>query len=211
MIVRIALPILLVIIGCVATSAGPPPIVVPVLPPTLPQGIVLDAHRTMYRVFGRDLTSLTASMRASGVFIGGKHWQGLHQGSVRWNYRTRKDSLQCAVHSVTVTIESEVTLPSWDPPVSARRELRAEWRDYLAALETHEVGHQSLYVAGGIRLRDGLLAVRALRCEQIAPLVAAEGHRLRGITNAEQARYDVETDHGRSQGVEWPPPLGRAR
>lgn len=67
MIVRIAFPFLLVVVGCVATNAGPPPIVVPVLPPTLPQGIVLNAHRTMYHVFGRDLTSLTANMRASGV------------------------------------------------------------------------------------------------------------------------------------------------
>jgi len=176
------------------------------LPPELPPGVVLAAETHTYRVVGRDLATLTASMRASGFGTGtAAHAQGLHVSRLRWHYHTHAEASQCVLDTVIVTIESEIFVPSWDPPSSARVELRAQWRDFLAALEEHEQGHRALTMVGAMRLRDSLLALRASRCGDLGLAVQVVGNRLSSRIHADNAHYDDVTQHGATQGAVWPP------
>src|SRR5262249_29721162 len=107
-------------------------------------------------------------------------------------------------NGVSVYIRSEITLPRWTPPPDAPPALVEQWKQFLAALETHEIGHKDISARAA---RDVLTAIR--RLDTMCPSFGAEAKRATdGIVarlRVEQATYDAETRHGATQGATFPP------
>jgi len=201
---RIAL--ILVIGGCAIAAPHPPPQVdLPTLPAALPTGVTLDAKTYTYRIVGTDRRSVTASLRAGSLVDGVQRFSGYHHWNVRWHWHGRKTATQCVMDSVSVVIASQIVLPAWDPLPGVDAELQAQWRTYSAALATHERGHRSVTTLGAIRMQEGLMQLSAPQCDQLAKKFDEEAHRYAARIQADNDRYDAETNHGTTQGARWPP------
>jgi predicted secreted Zn-dependent protease len=79
----------------------------------------------------------------------------------------------------------------------------AQWNQFLAALETHEIGHKDL---SGRAARDVLTSIR--RLNTLCTSFSTEAKRVTdGIVTrlrVEQAGYDAQTRHGVTQGATFP-------
>jgi predicted secreted Zn-dependent protease len=183
-----------------ATDSSPP--VVKSAP--VPRGVVLNTRSENYVVQGNDARSISASLQSLGPVNDGVRSAGYHRWSLNWKYQSRMDAGQCAVSSVTITLESTITLPVWEPTASASADLRTDWNDYAAALSTHEVGHRSIVLAGAGKIRNRLMDVRAMTCSLLEATMRSEVTELIAQIRKENELYDSTTRKGTTQGAVWP-------
>jgi predicted secreted Zn-dependent protease len=200
----VALSVSLSAAGCATTHPENPSL------DSFPRGVVGSTDVTYYDVHGTTPRELVADMRRlgpktadGGVFFGETH------SPLRWTWRTHVDGAVCSVTSAEVYVRSEIRMPRWTPPSDAPAELVAEWNQFIAALETHEIGHKDISARGA---RDVLTALR--RVSTGCSFVSTDAKRVTdGIMarlRVEQQAYDASTRHGATQGATFPPRRVRA-
>ncbi len=170
-----------------------------------PPGVAGSTDVTYYDVHGTTARELVAEMRRLGpktetgaIFFGETH------SPLRWEWKTRHDGPTCTASDVGVYVRSDITLPRWSPPADAPPALIEQWKQFLAALETHEIGHKDISARAA---RDVLTAIR--RLNTMCTSFSVEAKRVTdGIVTRlriEQATYDAQTRHGATQGATFPP------
>ncbi len=115
--------------------------------------------------------------------------------------------------TIVWSIKTTITLPKWaDGYTSACAEVRAEWDRFLAALTTHEEGHdrvaeEALTNANPLTTIIGMgsdcdrdTAIANARADLEAKY-SAEAQRVSNIVKAASDQYDDETDDGATQGA----------
>jgi predicted secreted Zn-dependent protease len=157
-----------------------------------------------YDVHGRTARELAGEMRrlgpktAQGAFFGETHWD------IHWQTRSKNVGAYCEITDVQVRMEATMTLPRWTPPPDTEPGLLGQWKTYLAALETHEVGHKEIAARSAREIEDVLRRYTG-NCLSLN----AETRRLTDPVlqrlEAEQAQYDATTRHGATQGAIFPP------
>ena len=167
----------------------------------LPPGITGGAEVTYYDVQGSTAPQLVAEMRRLGP-QGGRYF-GETQSPLRWTWRSRSNGVNCTLSSVSVHIRSDVTLPRWTPPKDTVPGLAAQWNQFIAGLETHEVGHKDIAARGAkdiLHKLQTLSAPCATLSDDVRRVTADILERMR----VEQIAYDTETRHGATQGATFP-------
>jgi predicted secreted Zn-dependent protease len=133
---------------------------------------------------------------------------GVHYSEWRWSFRYRQPpGGRCRLSDARVLLRSTVILPEWTNVSTARPEVARGWREFLAALRTHEEGHRSRAKAQGVFLWQSLLGLEAGTCDDLQTLVEETADRVIEEGRAAQLDYDRDTGHGRTQGAVWPPPV----
>jgi predicted secreted Zn-dependent protease len=121
--------------------------------------------------------------------------QMLEAGKTEWfpryTYETDGDDL---VSSVAVTVEMQVTLPSWVEYDSSSDPEKTEWDRFCGALRSHEEGHIEI-VQSNLSGVDALMVGKSV--EDAAQAWANAQTTLQSASND----YDTATDHGRNQGA----------
>jgi predicted secreted Zn-dependent protease len=120
-----------------------------------------------------------------------------------WHYETHADLAQCTIVRVTVTLTSTVTLPVWTPSPGVDSSLVSQWKEYERALAAHERGHRAIVYAGAGRVVRAIRGVADQSCASIGDTVRAVAELLLAAIRSEDARYDLETRHGATQGATW--------
>ncbi|HEY9228857.1 MAG TPA: DUF922 domain-containing protein [Gemmatimonadaceae bacterium] len=175
-----------------------------------PKGIIGSTDVTYYDIQGNSARGLVDEMRrlgpktaAGGVFFGEA------QSPLRWEWRTRADGMDCSSSFVNVFVRSEIRLPRWTPPTDASPELVAQWKQFITALQTHEIGHKDIAGRGA---RDVLTALQRLRtaCSSFSAEAKRATDGIMARVRNEQAQYDLQTRHGATQGATFPPRPARA-
>ena len=99
---------------------------------------------------------------------------------------------------------AKITLPRWTPPVDTVTGLLAEWKQSMAGLELHEIGHKD------ISARYAVLIMRKVR--EVNAFCSSVNDEARRVTVAllvqlrdAHERYDRDTRHGLTQGSAFPP------
>jgi predicted secreted Zn-dependent protease len=185
--------------GCATTHPENPALDV------FPPGVVGSTEVASYDIHGRTAQELVAEMRKLGpkTAAGGVYF-GETTSPMRWTWKTRSSGVNCELASIQVFVRSEITLPRWTPPADTVPGLLAQWKEFLAGLETHEIGHKNI---SGRAARDILSKLQSLNT--FCSSVSAEAKRLTdGIVSAsqmEQVKYDADTRHGATQGAVFPP------
>lgn len=125
--------------------------------------------------------------------------------NVSTEYRSRmvREEGVCRVVGARVDVRVTVTLPAWVPPRDAPLALRRQWNRYELAIQRHEEGHVRRARQTGRRLYEALVGLAAPDCETLEERGTTVGERILAEGRREQERYDEETGHGRTQGVEW--------
>ena len=115
--------------------------------------------------------------------------------------------------TITWSISTTITLPKWTDGYSdGCDEVKAEWDRFLAALTTHEQGHDQVSEKALTDAQPSttIIGVGSDRVEATAVAnaqadleakYAAEGQRLLDAINAANDQYDADTDHGATQGA----------
>lgn len=194
-----AIPLALLAMACATAHPENPAL------DAFPPGVAGSTDVTYYDVHGTTARELVAEMRRLGPKTEtGASFFGETHSPLRWDWKTRHDGPNCTVNDVNVYVRSEITLPRWTPPSDAPPALVEQWKQFLTALETHEIGHKDI---SGRAARDVLTAIRRLNTSCVS--FSAEAKRVTdGIVTrlrVEQAEYDAQTRHGATQGATFPP------
>jgi predicted secreted Zn-dependent protease len=164
-----------------------------------------NAQTTYYDVVGSNANALRRQMNAKGPPEGGKRFDAHTEWNVRWNYRYRPTASGCELAGVNVSVSGTILLPRWIHANDVPKVLVQDWDKYLAALKLHEEGH---YAHGESAARDIEAMARSFHgsgdCATVVSEFNAQARSIIERYKALDAAYDQETDHGRTQGAQFP-------
>jgi predicted secreted Zn-dependent protease len=196
-VVRCLLGVLLA--GCAAKHPENPAL------DAFPPGIAGSTDITYYDVHGRTAQELVAQLRTLGPkTLTGAYWAETHS-PIRWTWRTKPDGGgRCTLQQVQVVIRSEMLMPRWVPPADTEPGLYDAWRQSMAGLQTHEIGHKDISARAAREVLQRLNAVSTF-CEGLSTEVKRMTDGIMTKLAFDQAQYDAETRHGLTQGTVFPP------
>ncbi len=183
---------------------GSTPLVQPVCDPQL--DLVVRRTRETYRVRGNTLDELSASIEPQRYRdSSGMAWDAYTWWEVRWSYPFVERIDSCALGGEQVRVDIRMHLPRWEPPSGADPELASTWTHYITALEAHEEGHAQIALAAACEVRQVLRSLEPqpdcvrmeLAADQATQVVIDRYHDL-------EVQYDLETDHGATEGAVLP-------
>lgn len=124
---------------------------------------------------------------------------------VRWRLAHQTTGAMVRPMEITVEVVAELTLPRWHAPRSASPEVCAKWSRYLDAVRRHERRHVTIAEAAGEAVASALSALPATNgVADLASTATALATERLGAFRALELAYDVETDHGATEGVALP-------
>lgn len=164
-----------------------------------------SAQIAYYDVSGNSAAELRQQMNAKGPLDGGKRFDAHTEWHVKWNYRYRPTASGCELASVNVSLSGTILMPRWVYANDVSNTLIEKWDRYLAALRLHEEGH---YAHGASAAKEMEALGESFHGSGDCPAMVSEFNtRAQGIIDkykAQDVAYDRETDHGRTQGAQFP-------
>ncbi len=168
-----------------------------------PAGVSGHTSVVYYTVTGNTVEEIRAEMRRLGPKVGGGTYFAESRSPMRWNWRfERTGTSYCSINDVTVSINSEITLPRWTAPEDAEPALIDEWNRFLSALETHEAGHKDISAKAGHNIITRLRGFSDL-CSNINSRATELARAIVDRAVIEQSEYDISTRHGLTQGASF--------
>ena len=169
--------------------------------------VVSGAEQTKsYEITGGSVTQLRESLnRQRPVGPDGLPHDAITVWDIRWRYATGQSPLGCSVTTFEVFLEIVLTVPKWVNEADAPAALVERWRSYYAALLVHEDGHKGVAAtaAAAIRQAGGSVSPQS-SCAEAARVVDRVATGVLDEYRQKERQYDVETDHGRTQGARFP-------
>ena len=162
-------------------------------------------HR-YYEVQGRSEADLLHAMLEAGPEWEGRRFFGLTTSDVRYSYWKTPTDTGCDLSDIVVTTAITITLPRWQSPRDTPYALERQWRQFERALRYHEDGHRRLLEEEADQIRLALAGLRTPMCDAMDAEAHAAVARVREGYGPRHRDYDGRTDHGRTQGAQWPLP-----
>lgn len=180
----------------------------PIVQPACDPDLELRVHRSQedYRVRGNSLEELRTSMAPNRFRdSAGMAWDAFTWWQVQWSYPFIERIGSCALGREHVSVEIRIHLPRWDPPPDADPQLVTSWNKYLAALEAHEEGHVQIALAAACEIRDVLRTLEAQSdCDRMEREADRATQAVIDRYHELEERFDIETNHGASDGAVLP-------
>ncbi|MES2820504.1 MAG: DUF922 domain-containing protein [Pseudomonadota bacterium] len=136
---------------------------------------------------------------ATPIRSGGKIFHGYTRWHINWRFRWKQADGECYITRVDTRLTSTITLPELEGGTAKQREA---FDRYLEALEEHELGHYAFGQEAAETIDAEMADMDALR--SCKALEAAANELAQGILAdyvKDEKRYDIDTDHGRTQGA----------
>lgn len=169
-------------------------------------GVVVNVAEQHYTVSGTTEAEILHSMRAMGPQTGGSSFFGLTGSESSFQLQPKMEGESCVADDVRVELAVTITLPEWEAHGDVPYELQRDWSRFSTALKRHEDRHRQIAADGANATREALQSLRRATCQQVEADARQLARRIADETEAEHNRFDRETDHGRTQGAEWPLP-----
>lgn len=135
----------------------------------------------------------------------GKKYDSVTNWKVKWDYDYNRDGKACSTQSFRVTVDIVFHLPKWARDVNAPLHVVDKWDSYIKNLLIHEIGHRDRAVEAARDLTRTIAQLPPARtCSELDREVNRISRLRLNKLIADQAQYDEETSHGRSQGVLFP-------
>jgi predicted secreted Zn-dependent protease len=158
-----------------------------------------------YDIRGTTAAELRAEIARLGPVSDGIRHQAVTNWRLSWQPVTSVSGQRCSVSSLNVSLTIEIVIPRWVNEIGAQQGLSTNWRTYLTGLLNHEHGHKDIALAGADEVRAlTKAAAPQSSCEAAVAAINAAGKAIVDKTIAGQRQYDLETNHGRNQGVRLP-------
>ena len=141
--------------------------------------------------------------------LGPKDESGESKDATVWSVESAYAAAQrgdsCVLRDVKVTLDVTVTLPRWKPPATATAQLVRTWQTYLKAVRVHEAGHRTIAERNAREVMAALTTLRGTNCNKLLGDASNTVERIVADGRARNRAYDVQTQHGQTQGVELGP------
>jgi predicted secreted Zn-dependent protease len=187
-----------------ATAAcGPKHLENPAVEVSVP-GLNGSTNISYYDIHGRTAQELVMEMRQLGPKSAAGAFFGETLSPMHWEWRSKSYGGSCELTNLQVHVVSNMTLPRWTPPADTVPGLAEQWRTFLAALETHEIGHQDISARGARDVERALQRYTG-NCATLASDVRRVTDPIMERVRVEQIQYDATTRHGMTQGATFPP------
>jgi predicted secreted Zn-dependent protease len=161
----------------------------------LPTLVPIEFPKAVVRYY--DITGSTEQdLRHQMTAQGPEGYDAFTRWNVRWNWPGRGEA-DCRLKEAEVSYEVTVTFPRWMPTAETTPELVAKWNRYVRALADHEQLHVDNVVK---RFPAVVAAIRNATCLTAEAAAQAALNPIRLF----DAQYDLNTDHGRTQGARFP-------
>ncbi len=201
-----------VLLTCACASSSPEPGAAPTpaldsaaLARTAPRALV-NAREQYYDIDGSSAGALRNQISRLGPKDeSGKSQDALTVWSIEWGFGTAQQGDSCVLRDVKVTLDVAVTLPRWKPPATATAQLVKRWQTYLKAVRLHEAGHRTIAERNAREVMVALTPLRGTSCDKLADEATRTAERIVADGRARNRAYDVQTQHGQTQGVELGP------
>jgi len=161
----------------------------------------LQVTVTHYPVAGASYDALTRSLSANGP----KGFHGLASWRTGYKFTTTRQADRCRIDTVTTHVRGEILMPRWVDETSAPRALQRRWTDYYAALKRHEDGHIQHGRELALLVKERLLGIGSVPCDEVQALAQGEFDRLYRNLKTRDQEYDARTGHGATQGAWFSP------
>jgi predicted secreted Zn-dependent protease len=137
---------------------------------------------------------------ASPIREDGKTFHGHTKWKIRWNFTYQKNkSGECKIETADVVLDAKITLPRL---VGDSPEQQKQMERYLVPLKIHEMGHYQIAQQAALAVEQKLASMPGkARCSDLEKAANEAGKETVNAYNEKNRLYDVETDHGKSQGA----------
>jgi predicted secreted Zn-dependent protease len=137
---------------------------------------------------------------ASPIKEDGKTFHGHTKWHIRWNFTYGKSkSGECKLATTNVTLDAKITLPRL---VGDSPEQQKQMEKYLIPLKRHELGHYQIAQEAAAAVEQKLASLSGkANCSELEKTANATGKETVNAYNEKSRAYDIETDHGKSQGA----------
>lgn len=165
-----------------------------------------EASVVYYDVAGHSPRQLRNELDAKGPLDkAGERFDGFTSWQVKWTYRYVAEGTGCKFTSMDAAVAGTIVLPRWVREDRASGSAVKKWERYLVALRSHEDGHY----AHGVAARDEVQKLgESFRvpgaCSTIARTFNDEAEAILARYGALDAKYDQDTEHGKTQGAIFP-------
>ena len=159
-----------------------------------------------YDVSGSTVQELRADLnRKRPTDKDGKHFDAFTRWYIRWHYDYQTGSNQCAIASVSTTVNVTITFPRLSETADTPGAVNQAFADYRQKLLLHEKGHAQNAIDTAKRIDDGITALRPLgTCAGLGQAANSLGYSLIEAANQWDIDYDRRTRHGATQGARFP-------
>ncbi len=168
-----------------------------------PLSPVEDVPRTArtdyYSVEGSSVQQLSASMKSRRPFDHNAYtaWY------IDWNYSFSIHPDRWELREFDVRVQIRYTLPQWKRPTHVDPKTAVEWERFLKAVVEHEKGHANIGLRCASEIKEviNFTTWEGKTRDEVKKKVDAKCKSILARFKALEARYDEDTDHGRTQGA----------
>lgn len=158
-----------------------------------------------YEVHGESRDELRRSLEENGpIGESGDRYHGYTKWNIGWNFKLTPSGRQCRITDLTTKLEVTMTLPRWNKPDNAPKDLAQEWDRYSTALRQHEDGHQNMGISAAEEIKQRLSGLTGTGgCQKLAEDMNSKANAVIAEFNAKELAYDATTEHGATQGARF--------
>lgn len=183
--------------------------VVPALPAIADDRVSIDEETHYWTVYGNGIDAIGIDLQDPPPELHG--YQGYATFTYDWTFDTkmmrRSDGTRvCKPVNVHVSVELDTWLPEHSYRDRLKAPVRRAWDRFSQALAQHEANHIEDFRRTGLLIPDALEAVEAPTCAEVRTRVDEVGQDYGDRAQQLADAYDERTDHGLSEGTQFPPP-----
>ena len=164
----------------------------------------VTASTNEYAITGTKPSLTSASLRQALPTDGGQRFLGHTQWSIKYRFQTTPSASGCRVVSAHANVNIVHTLPQWKDRAGASPAAQAQWDHYSRALARHEQGHAAIAIKHAHRIETALNLIAGATCAEVNGAANQRAQHILAEVHRENAAYDRQTDHGRTQGATHP-------
>jgi len=160
----------------------------------------------VYMVQGDDAEAIRASMDRLGPIDSatGRRFDAHTRWSLDWRFDAHNSWKGCEISRVWTQLKVTMVMPRHGTPSSLPDPLRQEWSHYLQRLAFHEEGHVRIPSEAARDIEIALDRLQRSDCAALTQDANRIGNDILQRARGTERGYDLQTDHGRSQGARFP-------
>lgn len=170
-----------------------------------PSALRVAARQLFYTVEGETAPQLVAEIQNRGpLWNNGYRYEAMHTWKLNRSFGVAQMGDRCILSTPTITVETDIMMPQWEPPAHASGQLVANWQHYTKALKQHEDGHRQISIEAGTQVLQRLRTLpNFATCAELRTEAKAVVAEILEQTRQRQHDYDEKTQHGWIQGASY--------
>ncbi|GAB2683349.1 DUF922 domain-containing protein [Aliiglaciecola sp. 3_MG-2023] len=165
--------------------------------------VVLTEKFEHYSIAPTNLQEIKSELRLNSPIV--KENQLFH-GRTQWQltpvFGLQSTGNLCRIVGIKIYLEGIYTMPEMTNRKTASQSLMHSFDNYYAALLDHEKGHQAIWIEAGETIERKLKSMPPhFQCSQLKSQATKQVSDLVKYYQQQNKQYDLETGHGKTQGV----------